>query len=308
MVLDVSGRTLAKASDSTKKVDGMKKSSAKPVHERPQRRDDVFDGGSEGGMTRAEDLGMRAYPTDEGDMDEQPLELHGTAVVEQNRVIAGQHLGDRQKAWPVPKQGRSDFLRYEVRGDSLVRVGEADLLPDVAVVTKGDRAKKQERIFVPAHRGEMGPNQYQQVIVESGVRGRVAPHGAAQVAPPLMGRTTNRVASLPVQAPLDAHLDNRHTTMPQPRFYGGSMVPPLRRPGNGGVSQNVPKQRVHVAESNFPLRVRREAIPVDRFFGHRQALAGQAGPSREVFRGDGENYGGEFVEDAYATAEYLEDD
>jgi len=191
------------------------------------------------------------------------------------------------------------------------------------------RTETHEHYKVP-HRGDLGGNQYRQLVVD-------IPKKANQVLPmprtvPPQARPTGEYA-LPVskacivtpssrtrtgQGPVQssnsyARLQLQPSTRTLPPTHPANRIPP---PGQK-FTKGKERARVHAAQSNFSSRVRQEQdelvhhqpyehIQTHRFVGQRLSQEGQAGPSREVFltREEELRRSHGFLEDAYMHAVY----
>lgn len=151
LVVSTLDKALAKVSDCPKKSSHKALSQ---IHDVPMSKDDIF---GDGVKVQA-DL---ASGDDGANLPEAQVPSAEVAASDV-QPIRRLHV----------KRGLSDFLRYEAVGDGLVRVGKADVMPDIAVITgqhgqpRLPDQKDSSRIFLPPHRGEMGPNQYRQVVVD----------------------------------------------------------------------------------------------------------------------------------------------
>ena len=150
------------------------------------------------------------------------------------------------------------------------------------------------------------------------------------LAPPISKARVPSMPSLPnskacIPSTLPSHASTR-APIPPTTFYGAlagppsSRIPPLNHPSNHippqgqSFKKGKEKARVHSAQSNFTSHISQDqdydrGSESYRFIRQRRMQDGQAGPSREVYltQEDEKQMSQGFYDDAYATAEYEED-
>lgn len=270
-------------------------------------KDDIFDDGD----TVQPELDSR---NDDGNLLHVPAPARGS-MLPTSRLPTDEAVDlDVRSLRHQKKKGLSDFLRYDVVGDGLVRVGMTDPMPDIAVVTRGcsgssvQDADDFSPTFLP-YRGELGPNQYKRPVVD-GPRY----HGSRPASSmPLASKLS---APLPVLPDLSKDRQHVPPVLHSDRFYQQSNMAPSRRTGqqvaldehgqmdlkDHGLPKVFSKRHEPVTQSNIVPHVHKGPVPSDRFYMHRELALGQAGPSNEVFRNQVRN-DVEFDEDASGFVE-----
>lgn len=205
----------------------------------------------------------------------------------------------------------------------------------------------EQSLRVP-HRGEMGGHQYRRLVVDvpkNGYYGQTEEKLSSDRSPaftkvqiPTMPPTARRIPTMlpptsKARIPsMPSHTSIR-TSIPPTMFYGAlggaqpTRVPPSNTPSSRipsskqssscippqgqSIDKGKAKARVHSAKSNFTSYIRQDPVAVSpRFVHQRHIQDGQAGPSREVYitREDEVKMRQGFREDAYATADYEDED
>lgn len=291
-------KALAKVSDC------LKKSSHKMLsqfHDMPMCKDDIFNDSEKV----------------QADLDSRDAEAQGPSA----EVVAS---GVQSFCCLHAKRGPSDFLRYEAIGDGLVRVGEADVMPNIAVVMGQhgqSRLPDQEdslQIFLPFHQNEMGLNQYRQIVVNG-------PYYQESQLGTLAGTVSQCSTFLPV---LSDHYKDKvdvPTGLHPDQFYNQSenvvaqscctishvasdryrKLPTVVLDDHTSIQVYL-KKHEPIMQSNIVTHIHQNHMAVDRFYRHQELALGQAGPSHEVFREQIED-DIDFTKDPYDHAKFVED-